>query len=247
MDNMGRYEYANYGKMPTLSYLRYDKELMKYPLMDIRKGYMMAASEELDLKKLVNVVGAVADKAPVVSVTYSGNLDTDRAGTYKIRVTAINSLGNVATGDCEVYVYTSTQKLTSYSATQSGNSNYAYRAVSLCYGGTEQEFADGIYTKANGTISLDFNIAGGGYTRFSANVGVDKVIRDNKPWGVYANATVRVYADGVLLYGLKGIGWNNDFTNFVVTLPEGTKTLRLEVSDTSGQGGIGWGDCTLYK
>lgn len=247
MDNMGRYDYANYGKMPALSYLRYDTALMKYPLMEVRSGYMIAAGETLDLKDLVTVTGAVADKAPVVSVKYTGALDTEKAGTYKISVTAVNSLGNIVTGDCEVYVYGTTQKLTSFSAIQSGNSNYAYRSVSLYYGGNERAFEDGIYTKANGTLSLDFNIAGSGYTRFSANVGVDKVIRDNKPWGEYANATVRVYADGNLLYELKGIGWKKDYTYFVVELPEGTQTLRLEVTDTSGQGGIGWGDCTLYR
>ncbi len=247
MDNMGRYDYANYGKMPTLSYSRYDTSLMKYPLLSIRSGYMIAAGEELDLKELASVAGEVADKAPIVSVTYTGNLNTEKAGTYKIRVTAVNSLGNEVTGDCDVYVYKTTQKLTAYSAVQTGNSNYSYRPVSLYYGGAERAFEDGIYTKANGTLSLDFNIAGGGYTRFSANVGIDKVIRDNKPWGEYANATVRVYADGVLLYELKGIGWKKDFTYFVVELPQNAQTLRLEITDTSGQGGVGWGDCTLYK
>lgn len=62
MDNMGRYDYANYGKMPTLSYSRYDTSLMKYPLMSIRSGYMIAAGEELDLKELASVAGEVADK-----------------------------------------------------------------------------------------------------------------------------------------------------------------------------------------
>lgn len=58
---------------------------------------------------------------------------------------------------------------------------------------------------------------------------------------------MRVYADGVLLYELKGIGWKKDFTYFVVELPQNAQTLRLEITDTSGQGGVGWGDCTLYK
>ena len=114
-------------------------------------------------------------------------------------------------------------------------------------GGAEREFSDGLYTKANGTFSLAFDISGMGYTHFSANVGVDKVIRDNVPWGSYANATVRVYADGELLYERKNIGWKADYSSFAVRLPDGARTLTLEIADTSGQGGVGWGDCLLYR
>lgn len=247
MNSSGRYDYSNYSKMPTLAEKAYDADLMKYPLMSIKSGYMIAAGDKLDLNELVTVTDTVVDKTTVTSVTYTGTLNTNKSGTYTITVTAVNNLGNIANGECEVYVYEQTKKLTDYEATQSGNSNFAKRAVSLYYGGNECEFTDGIYTKANGTLSLDFDISGGGYTRFSANVGVDKVIRDNVSWGGQVNATVRVYADGVKLYELSGIGWKKDYTYFTVSLPEGTNTLRLEVTDNSGQGGVGWGDCLLYK
>ena len=93
-----------------------------------------------------------------------------------MEVTAENSLGNVAKGTCEVSVYEKTDKLSSLVPVQTGNSNYAFRTVSLYAGGAEREFSDGLYTKANGTFSPAFDISGMGYTHFSANAGVDKVI-----------------------------------------------------------------------
>ena len=155
--------------------------------------------------------------------------------------------GNTITGTCTVYVYKTASALSSYDAVQTGNSNYAKREVSLYAGGQEKTFADGIYTKANGTLSLAFDIAEGGFKRFTANVGVDKVIRDNKPYGAYVNATVRVYADDQLLFEKTGLRWTQDYTVIAVTIPDGTKTLKLEITDTTGQGGIGWGNCLLYK
>lgn len=102
---------------------------------------------------------------------------------------------------------------------------YAFRTVSLYAGGAEREFSDGLYTKANGTLSPAFDISGMGYTHFSANVGVDKVIRDNVPWGSYANATVRVYADGELLYEQKTSAGRRT----IPPLPYGFPTARARL------------------
>lgn len=82
---------------------------------------------------------------------------------------------------------------------------------------------------------------------FAAYVGIDKVIRDNDPWGVYANASVRILADDTELYKMSGIGWKTDMSYICVAIPDGTKSLKLEITDNSGQGGVGWGDCLLYR
>ena len=247
MDRAGRYDYRNYGRMPALEQERYDLSLMRYPLMSVGDAVMIRVGEKFDPAALVSVPASVAEKVPVVSVHYKGKVDTAKKGNYTVEVTAENSLGNVAKGTCEVSVYEKTDKLSSLVPVQTGNSNYAFRTVSLYAGGAEREFSDGLYTKANGTFSPAFDISGMGYTHFSANVGVDKVIRDNVPWGSYANATVRVYADGELLYECKNIGWKTDYASFAVRLPDGARTLTLEVTDTTGQGGVGWGDCLLYR
>lgn len=247
MDSSGRYDNANYGTMPVLSQERYDLDLMKYPLMSIKSGEMIAVGEKLDLESLVSINGTVVNKAPLTSVSYKGDLNLDKAGEYNIEITAQNSLGNIITGECEIYVYNGTEKLSSIAPVMAGNSNYSFRKVSLYYGGQEREFADGIYTKANGTLTLSFDISSESYTHFSAYVGIDKVIRDNVPWGEYANATVKVYADDEVLFQLGGIGWKKDMTYIVVKLPENAKVLKLEITDTSGQGGVGWGDCLLYN
>lgn len=247
MDSANRYDYGNFSTMPTLSATRYDLDLMKYNLMSVKDSYVIKKGTNIDLKDLVNIVGAVVDKAPVTKVEYNGDLNTNRAGFYNIEVTAQNSLGNIATGDCEIYVYSATDNLNSIIPTQEGNSNHSFREVSLYYGGNEKSFQNGLYTKANGTLSLTFDVSKNNYSYFSGYVGVDKVIRDNTPWGEYANATVNIYANGQLLFTKSAIKWKSDMTYFAVKLPDNTTSVKLEIIDSTGQGGIGWGDCQLYR
>ena len=225
MDRAGRYDYGNYGRMPALEQERYDLSLMRYPLMSVGDAVMIRVGEKFDPAALVSVPASVAEKVPVVSVHYKGKVDTAKKGNYTVEVTAENSFGNVAKGTCEVSVYEKTDKLSSLVPVQTGNSNYAFRTVSLYAGGAEREFSDGLYTKANGTLSPAFDISGMGYTHFSANVGVDKVIRDNVPWGSYANATVRVYADGELLYERKTSAGRRT----IPPLPYGFPTARARL------------------
>lgn len=246
MDENNRYDYGNYAVMPRLSDVRYDTALTAYPLITIDDEKILLLGEKFDVKSLVHAKSSVEDKAPITYVTYTGTINMSVSGTYPITVTAYNSLGNKAVKECVINVCKTTDKLSVITPVQNGNSNYAFREVSL-YNGEEKVFSDGIYTKANGTLTLDFDVSGKGYRFFSAYVGIDKVIRDNDPWGVYANATVRVLADGKELYKKGGIGWKTDMNYICVELPHETKLLRLEISDTSGQGGVGWGDCLLYK
>lgn len=245
MDSAGRYDYGNYSSMPPLSKTRYDLSLMKYPLMSLKSQYVMVVGTAFDAKVLAVANDSVKDKAPIVKATYTGDLNASEAGIYTVLVTAENSLGNTISGECEVCVYSDTDALSVYTPVQTGNSNYAFRKVSLYNGGAEKEFTDGLYTKANGTLSLSFDVSDKDYKAFSGYVGVDKIIRDNTDWGWQVNATVKIYADGVEVYTLSSIGWKKDMTYFSVILPDGTQTLKLEITDNSGQGGIGWGDCTL--
>lgn len=247
MQSSGRYDYGNYSKMPELSPNRYDLDIMKYPLMSLKSGCMIAVGQKFNPESLVTISGTAAQKAPLKKVTYSGSLNTSKAGTYTVDVTAENSLGNKISGKCEVFVYDDTAGLSAFTPVVEGNSNYAKREVSLYYGGKEKAFYDGIYTKANGTLSLTFDISGKEYSYFTAYVGVDKVIRDNVNWGGQVKATVRVFAGSELLFEKKNIGWKDDMTYLVVKLPQGTKSITLQVTDNTGQGGIGWGSCTLYR
>ncbi len=242
-----RYDYSNYGNMPTLAPTRYDTALTAYPLFGIEPFKAVMAGSDFGIEDLVTVSAAVQDKAPIVSVTYTGDFDIGCPGDYTVEVTARNSLGNVATQTAEILVLSSGERLSDYTPTQTGNSNYSKRAVSLYNGGTEVSFDDGFYIKANGTITLTFDIAGQGFRCFSAWSGIDKSIRDNQPWGEYANATIRVYADDALLFERAGMGWKTDMRYICVKIPQGAQTLKLEVTDTSGQGATGWGDCTLYR
>lgn len=36
-------------------------------------------------------------------------------------------------------------------------------------------------------------------------------------------------------------------TYLCVEIPDGANYIKLEITDNSGQGGVGWGDCTLYR
>lgn len=245
MDSAGRYDHGNYHVMPVLSATRYDLALMKYNLFTIKDNYLVEENTQFDPTNLVTVASDVEGKADITDVTYSGNVNTSVSGKYPITVTARNSLGNVKTGECTVFVYSQKDYLSEFTPTMTGNSNYAFRTVSLYYGG-ERQFDNGLYTKANGTLTLDFDISGN-YNYFSGYVGVEKVIRDNVDWGWQVNATVRVYADGTLLFEKTNIGWKTDMTYIALPLPDGTQRLRLEITDNTGQGGIGWGDCTLYS
>ena len=84
------------------------------------------------------------------------------------------------------------------------------------------------------------------YEKQTAADGTESFAEREFSHGFYAHATFRVYADGVLLFEWSGVGRKTDYGAIAVLLPEGTRTLTLEVTDTSGQGGTGWGDCTLY-
>ena len=246
MDQNNRYDYGNYAVMPKLSPERYDVALTAYPLMSIDDGKLLTVNDKFDVYSLAKANSNVADIAPITSVTYTGTVNMSVAGSYPITVTAINSLGNRAVKECLISVCDTTEKLSSIVPVQSGNSNYAFREVSL-YDGEEKAFADGIYTKANGTLNLAFDVSGKECRFFAAYVGIDKVIRDNDPWGVYANASVRILADDTELYKMSGIGWKTDMSYICVAIPDGTRSLKLEITDNSGQGGVGWGDCLLYR
>lgn len=247
MDSAGRYDHSNYSVMPVLSKSRYDLALMKYPLMSLKSEFLYNVGSKFDACELVSVNSNVEQKAPVVKAEYSGNIDFSKTGIYTIQVKATNSIGNIITGQCEIRVYADTDSLSLYTPTQSGNSNYAFRQVSLCQNGNEISFENGLYTKANGTLKLSFDISHNNYRFFSGYVGIDKVIRDNDPWGMYANATVRILADDTELFSLSSIGWKRNMTYFSVVIPDGTQKLVLEITDDSGQGGVGWGDCKLYS
>lgn len=242
-----RTETPNFAKMPKLSSSVYNINIAQYPLINIKTAYLLPMGEQLDVNELVAPTSSVTNVAPIVSASYTGEIISNAGGTYQITVKAVNSLGNVATSICEVFVYSKTEWLNSLQATQSGSSNWTKRQVSLYYGGKEQPFANGIYTKANGTITLTYDLAGNDYSYFSGYVGVDKVIRDNVNYGYYANATVKVIADGKVLFTKSNIGWKADMIYFAVPIPEGTQKLQISVTDNSGQGGVGWGDCKLYK
>lgn len=246
MDQNNRYDYGNYAVMPKLSPERYDVALTAYPLMSIDDGKLLTVNDKFDVYSLAKANSNVADIAPITSVTYTGTVNMSVAGSYPITVTTINSLDNRAVKECLISVCDTTEKLSSILPVQSGNSNYAFREVSL-YDGDEKAFADGIYTKANGTLTLAFDVSGKECRFFAAYVGIDKVIRDNDPWGVYANASVRILADDTELYKMSGIGWKTDMSYICVAIPDGTKLLKLEITDNSGQGGVGWGDCLLYR
>lgn len=118
--------------------------------------------------------------------------------------------------------------------------------LSLYVDGDEKEFGHGFFAHAYSVIVYD-DLGTRGFNRFSAYVRIDKVIRDNDPWGAYANATVRVLADGTELYKKSGIGWKTGMTYLCVEIPDGANYIKLEITDNSGQGGVGWGDCTLYR
>lgn len=247
MQSSGRYDYGNYSKMPELSQTNYDKELIPYPLFSILPSKLLLKGSSFEIEDLVVISASMAQKAPVVSVEYEGTFDLSRAGNYTVDITAKNSLGNVVRQSAEIFVADSSEKLSQFTPQMSGKSSYAYRAVSLYRDGEEISYTDGLYIKANGTISLDYDISGKGYKYFTANIGVDKVIRDNVDWGWQAKATFEIYADGVLLYSRKDVGWKANESSVAVKIPEGTQTLTLRVTDNTGQGGTGWGDCLLYR
>lgn len=217
--------------------------LAAYPLLSAESALLVRKGETPDYASIVH---SAAAGAPVTSVTPSVQVDTDKTGVRSVTLTAKSSLGNELVKKVDVIVYEGAEPLSALELVAEGSSSFAKREVSLCMGGEERAFADGIYIKANGTLSLHFDISGTGARYFSAKYGIDKSIRDNQPWGMYANATFRVYADGVLLFERSGVDWKTDYGAIAVLLPEGTRTLTLEVTDTSGQGGTGWGDCTLY-
>ena len=247
MQSSGRYDYGNYGKMPELSQYNYDKELIPYPLFSVLPGKLVMKGSAFAMKDLVVISASLAEKAPVVSVKYQGTFDLSRAGNYVVDVTTTNSLGNEVRQRAEIYVAERSENLSQYTPQVSGKSSYSYRAVSLWRDGAENAYEDGIYIKANGTISLDYDVSGKGYKYFTANIGIDKVIRDNVSWGWQAKATFEIYADGELLYSRKDVGWKADETYVAVKLPDGINTLTLRVTDNSGQGGTGWGNCLLYR
>lgn len=247
MNSAGRYDHGNYGTMPTLSSVRYDTDLTPYPLFRVEPMKTVLVGSDFSVWDMVTVPDLIRGKAPIVSVTYAGRYDLGSAGDYDVEITARNSLGNVVIQQATIAVVKDPARLSAIKPMQSGNSNYAIRGVSLYSGGTEVRYDDGIYIKANGTITLSFDITGGRYRYFSAWIGIDKVIRDNTPWGSYANATFRIYADDEVLFTVSGMGWKTDQKYVCVKIPTGAQTLKLEVTDTSGQGGTGWGDCTLYR
>lgn len=157
MDQNNRYDYGNYAVMPKLSPERYDVALTAYPLMSIDDGKLLTVNDKFDVYSLAKANSNVADIAPITSVTYTGTVNMSVAGSYPITVTAINSPGNRAVKECLISVCDTTEKLSSIVPVQSGNSNYAFREVSL-YDGEEKTFSDGIYTKANGTLTLAFDV-----------------------------------------------------------------------------------------
>ena len=175
MDSNNRYDYGNYAVMPKLSADRYDTALTAYPLMSIDDGQLLLTGDKFDVYSLVHADSGVRDKAPVTFVTYTGTVNMSKAGSYPITVTAYNSIGNKAVKDCVINVCQTTEKLGSINPTQSGDSNYAFREIFL-YNGSEIAFEDGIYTKANGTLTLAFDISGKNCIYFSAYVGIDKAI-----------------------------------------------------------------------
>lgn len=118
---------------------------------------LLTVNDKFDVYSLTKANSNVADIAPITSVTYTGTVNMSVAGSYPITVTAINSLGNRAVKECLISVCDTTEKLSSIVPVQSGNSNYAFREVSL-YDGEEKTFSDGIYTKANGTLTLAFDV-----------------------------------------------------------------------------------------
>ena len=246
-DANGRYENYNYSVMPKLNSKGYDRNLAKYPTMSIDNRIILNQGDIFNVSSMVHIRSNVADKVSLTNVTYKGVVDTNTPGEYKITITAINSLGNKAVKDVVVYVVGTPDKLSNLEGVAEGSSHMQKRKVSLYQNGKEIEFQDGIALKANGTISVTYNIENMGYKYFSAYIGIDKKIRDNTAYGHYANATFKIYADGVLLYEKKNVGWKTDMEAIFVKLPNNVKNLKISVTDTSGQGETGWGNCSLYK
>ncbi len=238
----------NFSVMPRETEKDYDRNLQKYGLITIKETLLLKKGSVFDANDLAYAIPAVAQAAPVTNVIYTGKLDMNKAGEYTLRVTATNALGNKLTQDAVVYVYGESTLLdNSFVPVLSGKTNYGYQTISLYDGTGEVSFENGMFTKANGTLSLTYDISGRGYSYFSGCFGIEGQIRANIPWGQQANATVRIYADDELLLEKTRIGWKTEMISFELKLPQGTNSLRLEITDNSGQGRVGWGDCTFYR
>lgn len=81
---------------------------------------------------------------------------------------------------------------------------------------------------------------------FSTFFGVEKVIRDNVSYSGQVNATVKIYIDDEVCYEKTNIKWESNMIYLAIKVPENSKTLKIEVIDSTGQGGIGFGDSKFY-
>ena len=116
----------------------------------------------------------------------------------------------------------------------------------MYFDGQEIQFENGIYIKAYQTISLTYDLTNVNAKYFSTYFGVDKVIRDNVNYGGQVNATVNIYVDNVLVYKKTSIKWKQNYNFVAIKLNGNNTSLKIEVVDTTGQGGLGFGSPSLY-
>ena len=245
----GRTYNYNYSIMPVFCKTDYDRELMNYPLFSMKDNNLIKVNSQLNLNDLIIISNNIKDKAPIVSIDYLGTFNNKKAGDYVITVTAKNKLGNIVSKEVTITVYNSEMTLNNYTplVEKSNNvCNTAVRKVSLYLGGQEVEFEDGLYIKAYQTISLTYDLTNTNSRYFSTYFGVDKVIRDNVSYGGQVNATVKIYVDNELVYQKSSIKWKQDYDYVAIKLNENSTSLKIEVTDTTGQGGMGFGSPSLY-
>lgn len=240
----------NFSIMPSPSGKDYDRDLINYPLFEVKDSNLVKMGEKVDLHDFIIISQTIKGKAPITNITYTGKYNINKVGEYSILLTATNSLGNTISKNVTLVVYNDTLSLSNLSPQiQKSNNvcNTSNRNVSLYQDGQEISFENGVYIKAYETIALTYDLENTDAIYFSTYFGVDKLIRDNVSYGGQVNATVRIYLNDNLVYEKTGIKWKQNFTYFSTKLDSTIKTLKIEVVDTTGQGGLGFGNPTIYK
>lgn len=242
----GRYSYYNYAKMPKLVEKRYNANLTKYPLISILEtNFLLVKGEEFDINKYLRIDSSVSNIVEITKI--EGDLSLENSGTFIRKIKVFTNIGNTLEADLTFNVMNNKFSVLKENTTIPTNSETSFFDELYLWNGIAEEKFTGFKMKAisnkNATISIDVDNT----KAFSVYFSIDKSIRDNVPWGSYANATVLFYIDDNLVSTYNNIGWKTPYKYETILIPEGSKKITIEVVGSSGQDRVAFGSPTLYN
>lgn len=241
-NDSGRISYNPYGVFPSLAADKYNVNLLKYPLISFLTDSILVQRGDKNFS-IESLISGTTD-APIVSVEYDELFNVNYNGTYKLNVTAINSIGNIMTKKITIRVGDfSNFNLLPIEAIGSGN--YGFQSVSLYLDGNEINYQNGWYLKTTNQYYMAFDLTGLDYDYFETYYGIEGQIR-NGAWGFYANATFEFIVDDEVVLKTTNVGWKTNQKYALIDISN-AKNLTIRVTDTSGQGRTAFGNPRFFK